>query len=67
MYHIQYKECMVSTVGETEGSLRAGFMEDRRLSIVTTEESNYVHIDNPNRRVSLEYAKILVVECLHTV
>ena len=63
VYHIQCEDCVAlyvgETMGETEQSLRARFLEHHWPSTMTSAVSRHMHVDQPDHSVSLESAKIL--------
>ena len=62
VYKISCEDCEATYVGETERSLKARFGEHRRPSSTTSQVSRHIHSDNPNHNITLENAKILLVE-----
>ena len=62
VYKISCEECKATYIGETECSLKARFGEHRRPSSTTSEVSKHIHMDNPNRNITLENTNILLVE-----
>ena len=62
VYDIQCNDCQDFYIGETERSMRARFLEHRRLSSTSSEVSQHIHSVCPGHSVSLEQSNILCVD-----
>ena len=62
IYHIICDDCDAMYVGETEISLKTGFLEHQRKSNVGSQVSQHVQVDRPEHGVSLDKVNILTVE-----